>query len=343
LAKGNASAKLNGVPLLIEGVNVATLTGGTNDQRPISVVLERRPTEMFVGLDIPELNAEMPKSELRSLITLGDNPDVKVAQPLTEPRKGSAGESLPWRMKFNLGSRVKLTRSDLFLPLTGSPEILLGDELKVAGTIELTPGGRLNLPGLPRPFTIENGTVWFDPEGDPGDPRIGVQAICEAPQVTVRAKVSGTLNNATIVSLEDLDDPSVTDRSVILAKLLNAPTDEASSASNASPAAAGIGAGAGFLGNKLLANTALSNLEIKAGSETTADQHSYQTYSAAYPLSDTLWFEGSYKTLQGQDLTGASANAFSGTFDWRFRRNWSLRFEAGTIGGGTDLLWQYKY
>jgi translocation and assembly module TamB len=339
LSKGNASATLRGVPLLIEGVTVATLDGNN-----ITVDLERRPTEMFVGLTIPELDAELPKSATRSLITLSDNGDVQVAQPIAEPRKGSDSESLPWRMKFDLGGKVKLTRSDLFLPLTGSPEILLGDELKVDGNIQLSPGGRLNLPGLPRPFMIESGTVSFDPDGDPGDPRIAVQAICETPQVTVRAKVSGTLSNATIDSLEDVDEPNITDRSTILAKLLNTPTDEASANNTSSPAAAGLGAGAGFLGNKLLANTALSNLEIKAGSETTADQKSYQTYSAAYPLSDTLWFEGSYKTLQSQDLNGANnTNAFSGTFDWRFRRNWSLRTEVGNIGAGVDLLWQYKY
>jgi hypothetical protein len=58
-----------------------------------------------------------------------------------------------------------------------------------------------------------------------------------------------------------------------------------------------------------------------------------------------VWFEGSYKTLQAQDLSGANrnANALSGTFDWRFKKNWSLTVEAGTIGAGTDLLWLYRY
>ena len=99
------------------------------------------------------------------------------------------------------------------------------------------------------------------------------------------------------------------------------------------------------MGKQLLANTPLSNLELKAGSETTADQRSYSTYSAAYPITDQLWFEGSYKTLQQQDISSANSNtnAFSGTFDWRFRRNWSLRTEVGNIGAGVDLLWQYRY
>jgi len=350
VSKGNANVNLGsrvrtvsgtvvrGVPLLIEGVTVATLAGSG-----ISVDLERRPTEMFVGLTIPELNAELPKSDPRTLIALGNNSDVEIAQPITEPRKSADSDALPWRMKFDLGGDVKLTRSDLSLPLTGSPEILLGDELKAQGNVELKAGGRLSLFGLSRPFIIENGTVTFDPDGEAGDPRISVQAICEAQQVTVRAKVSGLLSKANI-TLEDVDEPSITDPAVILAKLLNTPTNDTTTSNSANPATAGLGAGAGLISSRLLANTPLSNLQIQAGSETTADQRSYQAYSAAYPLSDTVWFEGSYKTLQGTDATNPNAsNAFSGTVDWRFRRNWSLRTELGNIGTGVDLLWQYKY
>jgi hypothetical protein len=332
VAKGNASATVQGVPLLVEGVTLATLDG-----KNVGIELERRPTEMFVGLTIPELNAELPQAGTRSLIALGNNTSVLVAQPITEPHGASDGESLPWRMKFDLGSKVKITRQDIFLPISGSPELTLGDELHVAGNIELRPGGRLNLPGLPRPFTIESGTVFFDESGEPSDPRVQVTAICQLSQLTVRARVSGTFRKADIVF--ESDDPSLTSQAAIEAALLSAPS------SDTSPAAAGIGAGAGYLGKQLLANTPLSNLELKAGSETTADQRSYSTYSAAYPITDELWFEGSYKTLQQQDISSANSNsnAFSGTFDWRFRRNWSLRTEVGNIGAGVDLLWQYRY
>jgi hypothetical protein len=350
VVKGNALVRLHGVPLLIEGVTMATLDSGNfsrecpsgSAQRDcISVELERRPTEMFVNLTIPQLNAVIPQSAARDLIALGSNPNIEVAQPIAEPRRSGDGEALPWRMKFNLGNNVKLSRTDLFLPITGAPEILLGDELKANGNVELIPGGRLSLFGVPRPFTIEGGTVSFDPEGDPGDPRLSVQAICETPQVTVRAKVSGTLSKPNIDSLEDVNDPSTRDQGVIIGRLLNNTSDESKASSAGS--ATGLDVGAGLVGRQLLANTPLSNLQIKAGSETTADQSSYQTYSAAYPISDKVWFEGSYKTLQGDPSTASTTNAFSGTIDWRFRRNWSMRTELGNIGGGVDLLWQYKY
>jgi len=336
---GTARVNVHDVPLLVEGVTLAKLDANS-PRKDVTITLERRPTEMYVGLEIPELTATLPTSASRSLIALGDNADIQVAQPLNEPKGASDGTSLPWRMHFDLGDGVRVTRPDLYLPLSGSPEILLGDELKARGEITLKAGGRLNLLGLPHPFTIESGTASFDPEGDPSDPRILVLALCETPQVTVRARVSGTLNKADI-ELEDVDDPSVTDSNAILAKLLNAPSDQ-NTANNAG-STTGLSAGTGLIGQRLFTNTPLDKLQLKAGSETSADQQSYQTYSASWQVSDTIWFEGSYKTLQGGDASAPNATAWSGTFDWRFRKNWSLRSELGTIGMGMDLLWQYKY
>ncbi|HEY3254704.1 MAG TPA: translocation/assembly module TamB domain-containing protein, partial [Polyangiaceae bacterium] len=233
------------------------------------------------------------------------------------------------------------TRADLSLPISGSPEIVLGEALQIEGNVELRPGGRLSLPGVARPFTIENGVVTFDADSDPNDPRIKVRAVCKLPQLTVWATVTGTFQDAKFAF--ESDNPSLTNQAQILAALI-APGDTSSSATAAANQSTDqLRAGAGYLSQRLLANTALSSLELKAGNETTADQRSYATYSAAYPITDNFWFEGSYKTLQAQDFTGASRNAFSGTFDWRFKKNWSLTVEAGTIGAGSDLLWLYRY
>jgi autotransporter translocation and assembly factor TamB len=40
---------------------------------------------------------------------------------------------------------------------------------------------------------------------------------------------------------------------------------------------------------------------------------------------------------------GEQDSAVSTTVEWRFRQNWSLRTEVGTVGGGLDLLYQYRY
>lgn len=347
VVSGNANAEVHGVPFLVEGIPLATLESGrtldpqTKELRRIRIDLERRPTEMFVALTIPALEAKLPQEASRSVIALDENTDILVAQPITKPAQGADGESLPWRMRFDLGNNVRITRADLSLPISGSPEIILGEKLQIQGTVELRPGGRLSLPGVPRPFTIENGAVSFDAEGDPQDPRLKVRAVCKLPQLTVWATVTGTFQAAKFAF--ESDNPNLTNQAQILAALI-APTDNSSpTAAGASQSADQLRAGAGYLSQRLLANTALSRLELNAGTETTADQHSYATYSAAYPITDEVWFEGSYKTLQTQDLTGASRNALSGTFDWRFKKNWSLTVEAGTIGAGTDLLWLYRY
>jgi hypothetical protein len=336
IESGKANANLQGVPFSIEGVPIATLNGKT-----IAIELERRPSEMFVGLTIPTLEAKLPQEASRSLIDLRNSDDIAIAQPISKPSAASNAESLPWRMRFDLGGGVKVTRADLSLPISGSPEVILGESLRIDGNVELRPGGRLSLPGVPRPFTIENGLISFDAEGDPKDPGLRVRAVCKLPQLTVWATVTGTFEDARFAF--ESDNPSLTNQAQILAALL-APSD------NATSAASGVGqgtdqlrAGAGYLSQRLLANTALSRLELNAGTETTADQRSYATYSAAYQINDEVWFEGSYKTLQAQDLTGANRNALSGTFDWRFKKNWSLTVEAGTIGAGTDLLWLYRY
>jgi hypothetical protein len=331
IQSGNAHVTVRGAPFLVEGVTMATLNGEA------SIDLERKANEMLVLLTVPVLEAKLPERGTRELIDLASNEDITIAQPLAEPRGGEDSQSLPWRMRFDLGNKVKVTRVDLFLPVTGQPEVRLGKELGVVGNINLTPGGRLSVPGLPRPFTIENGTVFFDEGADAKNPRLKVRAACQLAQLTVWATVSGTFHDAKIVF--DSDDPSLS-QAQIEAVLLSAPTPSDTAGSSAT---AGIGAGAGYLGKRLFANTALSSLEIKAGSEVSADQKSYATYSAAYPITDEIWFEGTYKTLQTPAQEGSSTNAFSGIVDWRFRRNWSLRTEVGNIGAGVDLLWVYRY
>jgi hypothetical protein len=92
-------------------------------------------------------------------------------------------------------------------------------------------------------------------------------------------------------------------------------------------------------------------VELRAGVEKrgTASTQSAQlasdewrSYSAAVPISDNVWFEGSYKTEE-RATAAEGHSGFSGTIDWRFKQNWALRTEAGQLGAGLDLLWHYRY
>jgi len=272
----------------------------------------------------------LPQAAPRDLISLDENRSIEIVQPIAQPGKG-AGDGLPWRLAFDLGRNVKLTRPDLDLPLSGHAEVLLGDEFEVTGDIDLTPGGRIDVSG--KTFVVETGEVHFD-TGDPANPRIHVIALFRPPDGTIiTADVSGTLKQATL----SLSSPS-RDLQQIYAVLLGG----GGGGEGGDARAAGAGVGADQLLGPLLANTPLRRVEIRTGSERSADQRTYSTYSAAVPISDQVWFEGSYKTLNSQDA-GVQNSAVSGTVDFRFRRNWSLRTEIGTIGTGVDLLWNYRY
>jgi hypothetical protein len=114
----------------------------------------------------------------------------------------------------------------------------------------------------------------------------------------------------------------------------------------ASPA---LGAGATFV-SEILGNTALRGVELRAGVEKRGSsgqssqlaEDEWRSYAAAVPLSDDVWFEGSYKTEQ-RATAADGRSGFSGTLDWRFKQDWALRTELGELGTAVDLLWQYRY
>jgi autotransporter translocation and assembly factor TamB len=175
--------------------------------------------------------------------------------------------------------------------------------------------------------------VHFD-TGEPTNPHLRVLASWRAPDATiVYVEVRGTFREATL-RLES--DPARSEAEIQALLLGGGTTGDSGEAQSA-----GVGYGADFV-SELLADTNLPHVELRAGSEAATDDRRYQTYTAAVQISDEVWFEGSYKNLSETDTT-EQGDALSGTVDWRFRRNWSLRTELGNIGTGVDLLWQYRY
>ncbi|MBN1610956.1 MAG: translocation/assembly module TamB domain-containing protein [Polyangiaceae bacterium] len=323
LDQGQASVRMTQVPLVLEGVSQASATGAAT----VNVV--REPRQLSAVVKIPRLTATLPRSTGRSVISLAENEDIHVLEPLAKPGNEAGSEALPWEVAFELGDDVKVTRNDLTLPLTGRPVLYLDKTASLRGNIELQPGGRVVLLG--RVFHIDRGVVRFD-TADNQNPSIDVTALWLGPSHQVTVSIQGTLKQAQVSLTSDppLPEPEV------VALLLGSGTGEGGDAT-----ATGVGVGATLL-NELFSETPLGRVELRTSSE---QEHS--NYTAAVEVSDKVWFEATYQAPDNADRVepGASRNdsGVSGTVDWRFSRSWSLRSQLGTLGAGFDLLWQYRY
>jgi hypothetical protein len=324
LVDARANVNLSRVPLMIQGVAQANLSGSA----AIELFPERAP--ILVAIQLSDLTAALPRTSGHAVMSVDDNPDISVAQPLREPLRTTKDGGPGFQLAFDLARKVRITRADMEIPLHGRPTIQLGAETRVTGDLELDPGGRAQLLG--KSFVIESGEVHFDTP-DPANPHLHVLASWRAPEgTTVYIDVGGTVRQATL-RLES--DPALS-QADIQALLLGGGSSQGGQAQ-----AAGLGYGADFMG-ELLADTPLRQVELRTGTETTADDLSYATYSAAVPVSENVWVELAYKNLEGGGAV-EQRDAASAIVDWRFKRDWSLRTEAGTVGAGLDMLWQYRY
>ncbi|MBK7583029.1 MAG: translocation/assembly module TamB domain-containing protein [Myxococcales bacterium] len=329
LARGNASLSMTEVPLLFNGVSQATATGFS------TIGIEREDERMVVTVNIPSLTAKLPQASGREVVELADNPAIEVVQALREPRTPSTEPLLPWRFVVNLQRGVRITRADLNLPLIGQPVIDLGKDTTVGGFIELEPGGRFQSWG--KTWVIDAGRVVFDTP-EPSDPHLFATASWRAPDGTVVfVDVRGTLRDAKLKLTSDpaRSEPEI--MALLFGGSSSGASDESSGARTRETAAAG-GIATAF--NTLFADALVGSVELRTGTD-----ENKASYTAAVRLSESVWFEGTYRNRleQQQDATNTEPVDVSGTVDWRFQRNWSLRTEVGTVGTGLDLLWQYRY
>ncbi len=321
--RGTGSMSFQKFPLVVDGVSRAEATGGANVQ------VEKQRNEMNVTVSIPDLNAVLPRNQGRSVITLDHDSSIELLQPLEAPSTPRGPDALPWRIRVELGNRVRATRDEIDVPFRGTPEIWVSDELAVRGELELVPGGHVELLG--KVFVVESGVIRFD-GADPSDPSVYITVVWKGPTHLVTVRLAGPLSNATLSLTSDPPLPEAE----VFALILGGRPEEGGSAT-----ATGFSVGS-QLWNDVFSNTALSVVNIRATSE-----EERAKYTAAVRVSEEVWFEASYRTGadRAQTSPGASGTepGVSGTVDWRFSRDWSLRTDIGTLGAGFDLLWQYRY
>lgn len=330
VVNGEANLALNEVPLSLKGALRGVAQGQVRGR------LERMPDHLLLELKIPSLRIELPASSTRSLISLDANPDLNVLQ-VAERAEPRPKDALVWKIAFELGDSVRVRRADLDVPLTGRPRLEYQHEVRPSGSIEALPGGHLTL--FDQTFTIDRALVQLIPD-EPDNPRVDLTASWRAPDgTTIYVDITGSANDATVLTRDDrgLQDverfylitgtPGGTGRSVTTTGSADGgPADEAALGQTFA------------LGINELLRESLGNVAVSVG--TTADDRA--SYSASVRLSDKLSFQGNFQPASDTNLD-ASNNDLTGTLDYRFSRNWSLRTELGTSGGAFDLLWSYRY
>ncbi len=307
---------------------LAQVSGVTQGQ------LVARDDGLYVDVKVPQLMAELAEGVDDQLIELEENPDISIVQAPIDFEKEQSTEGVPVYIQVHLGDDVRLKNSLLDVRLGGSPQIALDQGTSISGGVELKRGSRFVVLG--RSFVVDRGLIVFEP-GDLGDPHLQIGATWKAPNnVLVRLDVGGTLSAPT---LNWSSEPSLPGgEAEVLALVIGG-----------GGSGGGISQGASLA---LIANeiTNVEGLEFYSTQESTTDDgrvaslndSTWDSYTAAYQISEELWFEGSLKR-QTSGGSGDLQSGVSGTLDWRFHPQWSLRTEIGTLGLGLDLLWQYRY
>lgn len=329
---GRLSFSQTRVPILSEGIELVTLTGKGQ------IDFEKAEDELRVKLDVPELEAELPASSDHDLIALNENKTIQVTvgskDVFEKPEASSGGTHVV--VSIHLGDRVRVKSPIASVKLKGDPVLHYGEELTMAGSIALVPGGRIQVMG--RVFIIEHGSVYFD-NSDVSNPLIEITAAWRASDgVLIRASLSGRARSP---KLEWSSDPPIPGgETAVVARVLGGSSNGASNT--------GLAYGAAAL-NDLLGQSGVRGVELSAQSESgqqgqmaRLSERSRESYSAAFQISESVWFEGKY-TQERAGPGSSPRSGFSGTIDWRFSPQWSARSEIGTLGTGIDLLWQYRY
>lgn len=315
VVSGSANAYLRDVPLTLQGQNLGKATGA------LSAQLERRPAwdvpgphfgkpYMWVNATLGNWQVRASSSASRSLIDTSSHPDVVVLQA---KKSETRGEITPFRIVVNLGRDTEFSLAELDIPISGETQIDYTDTAIVSGTLTLKRGGRV--PILGHVFEVQSGALRLNPT-QPSNPYIDIMLAGQAKD--------GTSVNVTLTG--SMQDPIVNPPLSQLNDLLGG------------GAATAVSGGVQALGvNSLLGDT----VQFRVGSNENDQQ--LARYSAAMQIRDRLWFEVNYARTETNAFRTDNNNAISGTLDYRFNDNWSLRTEAGTTGGSVDVVWQYRY
>ncbi len=322
LTGGSASAQLEDVPILVEGVNL----GNARATLAAEFLRQRQPDLFAATIRVQQGSVRLPRSSSRNVISLRDNPDVTIVQRQKPPTGDSV---LPWQVTFEVG-RVVIRRADLELPIRGAPVVMIAEDTAVGGEIELIPGGRL--PALGKIFIVESGVVRFD-TGDPANPHVQATARWRAPDGTlVYVDFTGTLAEARLTLRSD---PAKSEAE-LYALIVGGSSTGSSDGESGNPGAVAAGVGSAAVLGEVFAETPV---ELRADST----REGRQAVTGGY-RQDNVTAEVTYAPPGGGTI-GEEEDHFILTTDLRMSERWSLRYQVGTrtFRQQIDLIWQYRY
>jgi hypothetical protein len=313
IVSGSVSLNVKSLPLVVDGI-----TRANADVDISRLTITRTASHILVDVPFDQLVARLPGESSRTLTELDENENIKVLQPVTEPKASRDENALPWLFAIHLGNKAKLERGEqLDLPISGDPTMTLAAGLGVTGSISLQRHGTVQLLG--KTFVIEGGAVVFDTP-DAADPRLDVRASWRSTTGdTLFMYVSGTISHPK-VQFDRAPDQALA--------LLRGGTETGTT-----------DIGFGVL-DTLLADTPLARVQLR-GQDSQDSSHG-ATYTAAYRLDDRIVVEGNYQAA-GTNGTGDQTATVGAAVDWRLTKTVSLRGQLGTIGTGVDLVYQYRY
>lgn len=314
IVSGSVSLNVKSLPLVVDGI-----TRANADVDISRLTITRDAARIVVDVPFDALTARLPAESSRTLTELDENENVKLLQPITEPKAARNEASLPWQFAIHLGNNAKLERGEqLDLPITGDLIVVLAAGLGVTGSIGLQRHGSVQVLG--KTFVIEGGAVVFDTP-DPADPRLDVRASWRsATSDTLFLYVSGTLSH-----------PKVQ---------FDRPPDQALALLRGGTETGTTDIGFGVL-DTLLEDTPLARVQLR-GQDSKDTTHG-ATYTAAYRLDDRIVVEGNYQAAANGSQGDSGGATVGAAVDWRLTKTISLRGQLGTIGTGVDLVYQYRY
>jgi translocation and assembly module TamB len=310
---------------------------------------------LHVKVDIPRLHAQLPIEPKNKPQELGKADKISVGyfrrphQFVILPKdaedleqhddKPSEKPGTTTTIAVHLGDDIEVRRgTTLRVALTGDPKVELTDKVRVSGQIRLR-RGTLEVQG--RRFEIEKGTATFVGD-DPGNPQIVLSAGWDAPDGTrVYADFKGPLKTGQVRLRSEPSRP----QNEILALIMFG-TAEGSSATpyptQEPNGATRAGAMAGGLATEGLSKglDQLTGLDVSTKIDTSNSANPRPEIEVQ--IARDISIQVAY--VLGTPPPGTNPDRTYVTFDWRFRRKWSMETTFGDQGTSiVDFLWQYRY